>query len=244
MITFLMNARSCQISLTLNFYKMKYLIITLCLVCYSITYSVAQSFENKKMLTTSIASFNYQAVTTTSTIDINPTIESRSTSFSINPQVTYGKVNSNNELIAYGIGVGISSTFNRNDQGTVSESFGFGVSPMMLIQKFIPLHGKFHYSPALIGTIGYHQKNFQSSQFQQELIERGVHSSISFIPLSVTYSLSNTSNLVLSLGVMAINFSIDASKSEIGQNTMERFDSRFSSLNNLTRFGLGYQMMF
>jgi len=222
---------------------MKYLVITLCFVCYSGTYAVGQSFENKKMLTTTLKGLSY-SYSDVNSITVPPSINSSSFNFYFQPQVTYGKVNSKNELLAYGLDLGIGSNLIKSSGGQTFRSFGFNVAPMMLFQKFIPIYDLFYLSPAITIIGGYHQSKSSNSQNTQTISEQGFYSSVAFIPLSITYALGSRTNLVFSLGEIGLSYSISSKFNESPVMDTSSLNSSLSYVRSISRLSLGYQILF
>jgi len=223
---------------------MKYLRYTLLLLVFLDTYAIAQSFENKRMLTSSITSLNYSVNAFNSTNLMNPTLDNRIFSFRFQSQITFGKVNSRNELFAYGIDFGMTSESNIFNNVQTFDLSTFNVSPMMMIQKFVPIYDKIYLSPAVIISTGYNHLKSNQPTSSIKIKDQGINSLIALKPFSITYKLNEKTNLIISLGHIVINHLYSTRTQESISGTQIISDSLFSYRGNLSILGFGYQKVF
>ena len=210
-------------------------IVILCSISSSLA---AQSFAGKKMLTSTISTVGAGSVKSKYR---SPGSEARSTSsnFNINPEFVYGKVNSNNILIAYGFGFGYSHTSSKSSVGDESSSSSYLVQPTMIVQKFLAITEKIYYTPFARLAAGYQSGSANNSEQKN----RGYNGSLTFNPLSVTINLKPKTNIIILAGNVGINYQNNKSESVNLGNVITWKSKVFSAGVAVNSFAVGVQLV-
>ena len=137
--------------------------------------ALAQSLQGKKILTLGLSVG--LAIDKDKTFTPIQTVQTNSNLVTSDAQASYGKVNSHNVLIAYGLSVGY--IYNKGPDAIKHERYTIG--PFLSLQKFIPLSNRLYYTPSVTFSASYDQTIGKA--------EVGYIGAFKFAPFAIAYSI-------------------------------------------------------
>lgn len=137
----------------------KVILLSAAFICCSVLCH-SQSLANSKMITVkhgfSRNNSSYPIYVT------SPITTFNDKGFTTGIEVSYGKINSRNLLLAGGIGFSTSLLKMKETSGITREGGATALFPFFLVQKFKSIGRKFYYTPSAMAGINFIHRNFNN----------------------------------------------------------------------------------
>lgn len=176
----------------------KVILLSAAFICCSVLCQ-SQSIANSKMITVkngfSRNNSSYPIYVT------NPITIFNDKGFSASIEVSYGKINSHNLLLAGGIGFSTSLLKMKEASGIIREGGATVLFPFFLVQKFKHISSNFYYAPSAMAGINFAHRDFNNDNntiiIQQNITTGGF---AKMNPISFAYKSGKRFVIGLSMG--------------------------------------------
>jgi hypothetical protein len=217
---------------------MKFAIFLTC--CILSVQLQAQSLKGKKIFTSTITTFDISFSKSKAESTAQPTQTTKNSSFNLLPEITYGKINSKNVLIAYGLALRFGKLIQLPPNQPKFTITTYGLYPTLLGEKFISITEKIYFSPLAKFRIGYGRTTQSNLPGKTSLYE----GNFTFQPFSLTINVKPKTNVIFLLGAINATYLISEYKNQSGSLDEKLITSSFSFSGTINNIGLGIQKIF
>jgi hypothetical protein len=166
----------------------------------------SQSLEGKKVISTTFSRIGANSYHNKIFVPNNPDQVIKNYSFGFYPDISYGKINSNNTLIAYGItlGIGWSKSESINYE---SRSWSYTFFPNIYFQKYERITDRLFFSPAMNTSIGYSRSIGKTEGSSGKSIRDLYGGNIELFPLGLNFNIKSNLHLMFYFSNVSFNYS-------------------------------------